>query len=633
MFDESDSRFQQLTGEEKAQVLAEVKRIHDFDPQDPLLGLTQAELSGPKLSRRTVLRLMAASGTALTLSAILAACGQGAPDTEEVSATPEGETVAEEEVQEEEVSEPEPQPEATEGPLRELVAGWGGTAEITTLDPAQMNQVLQFQITSNVLSGLVHINPDLTAEGDLAADWTVSEDGLEYTFNLREGVTWHNGDPFTADDVIFTYNRSRDPEQSIHSAALDNVASVEKIDDLTVRIILTAPQASLLVKTLERSSGRAMTIVNQRAIEEMGLEQYGLTPVGTGPFRVTEHQLGQGVVIERFENYYDSARPQLDKITFIPIPEPEPLAAALEAGDIHLIGGNGAPPEMIDRFVANSDLVVSEIVGPGFQAMFINPWREPFVVPDFNKSVEELKQENGFKVRLAIAKAFDRDDFIERALFGRGRPAFGTVNPAMRFYFDTAINETSEQRFNLEEAQQLLAEAGFPDGEGFPTLRLLVTPAGQREGEVIVNMYQQNLNITLELDIKDFTVLIEDANTMNYDLMRLGSGGDFDPDDAIVDWMRTTSTFNGPERNVEEMPFGFFSDTEVDEMIETQRAQADLEVRKELVQRANQITSDKVAAIFTHHPLDILIYRNEVTFPDESRIPGLVDLDRATIAA
>jgi len=585
---------------------------HDFDPRDPLFGLSKDELSGPTLNRRTVLRLLAASG-ALTFGAVLASCAPAAAP----------ESVAEEETGEQ---------AATTASGGELTCGWAGTAEITTLDPAQINQVLQFQIASNVLSGLTHINPDLVAEGDLAADWSVSDDGLEWTFNLREGVTWHDGNPFTADDVLFTYNRSKDPAQSIHSAVIANVLDVEKVDDLTVRLLLEQPQASLLVKTLERASGRAMTIVSQAALEEMGPEEYGLMPVGTGPFRVVEHQLGQGVVLERFENYYDPERPKLDRITFIPIPEPEPLAAAIEAGDIQLIGGNQPAAELIDRFVENPDIVVSEVAGPGFQAMFVNPWREPFMVTDFNTSVDDLKQQNGFKVRLALAKAFDREDFIQRALFGRGRPGFGTINPAMGFFFDTAINESSEQRFDLDAARQLLAEAGFPDGEGFPTLQLLTTPAGRREGEIIANMYQNNLGITLELDIKDFTVLIEDGNAMNYDLMRLGSGGDYDPDDALVDWMQTTSKFNGPDRNVDEMPFGFFSDNEVDALTEQQRSETDLDARKELVQRANQITSDKVAAVFTHHPLDILVYRAEVNFPDASRIPGLVDLDRVTLA-
>jgi ABC-type transport system substrate-binding protein len=264
--------------------------------------------------------------------------------------------------------------------------------------------------------------------------------------------------------------------------------------------------------------------------------------------------------------------------------------------------------------------------------MFINPWREPFMVTDFNRSIEELKEDNGFKVRLAIAKAFDRDMLIERALFGRGAPAFGTVNPAMAFFFDTAINETSEQRFDLEAARQLLADAGYPDGEGFPTLRLLTTPAGRREGEIIVNMYQQNLNISIELDIQDFTVLIENSDAMNYDLLRLGSGGDYDPDDALVDWMTTGSRFNGPARDVDAMPFGFFSESRVDELTAQQATESDLEARRALVQEANQITSDKVASVFAFHPLDILVHRSEVNFPTVSRIPGLVDLDRVTIS-
>ncbi|MFQ5854137.1 MAG: ABC transporter substrate-binding protein [Anaerolineae bacterium] len=612
MFDKLDER-------QKARIREELERAYDFDPRDPLFGLSKSDLRGPKMSRRTVLRLLAAAGL-LSMGDILAACAPAAPAGQPYAPPKE--------------KAPAPIPTATpRKPGGELTAGWAGTGEIRTLDPAQINQVLQFQIASNVLGGLTHINPDLTAQGDLAVDWQVTDDGLEWTFNLREGVTFHNGDPFTADDVVFVYNRSKDPDISIHSRVVANFTDVQKVDDFTVKLILKKPQASLLVKTLERSSGRAMTIVNRRALEELGPEQYGLTPVGTGPFQVTEHQLGQGVVIERFDKYYDPERPKLDKVTFIPIPEPEPLAAAIEAGDIQLIGGNPPAPELIDRFVANPDLVVSEITGPGFQAIFLNPWREPMVVPDFNKPVEELKQEDGFKVRLAIAKALDREDLIKRALFGRGRPAFGSINPAMRFFFDTAINETSEQRFDAAEAQRLLADAGFPDGEGFPTLKLMVTPAGKREGEIIVDILKKNLNIDVELDIKDFPVLIDHFDTMDYDLLRIGSGGDYDPDDAVVDWMQTTSKFNGPDRDTEEMAFGFFSDQEVDELIEAERVETDLDKRKELVQRANKITSDKVAAAFLFHPLDILVYRKEVNFPDESRIPGLVDLDRVTIAS
>ena len=582
-----------------AEAKDELRQAYDFDPRDPLFGLSRAELSGPRLQRRAVLRLMAAAGS-LTAWHLMPRLGGVRPAY------------------------------AAGG---ELQAGWAGVGEIRTLDPAQINQVLQFQIASNVLGGLTHINPELVAEGDLAEDWSVSDDGKEWTFNLREGVTFHNGDPFTADDVVFTYNRSKDPEKSIHSRVIANVKDVVKVDDHTVRIVLAVPQASFLTKTLERASGRAMTIVSRNGLEQLGEAQYGLTPVGTGPFKVTGHQLGQSVILERFEDYYDPERPKLDRVTITPIIDAEPLAAAIEAGDIQLIGGNPIAPELTDRFEANPDLVVSIVPGPGFQNVWMNPWRDPFKVADFNKSVDELMQEKGFKVRLAIAKALDRERYIEQAQFGRGVPAYGSINPAMGFFFDESLGETSNQRFDLEEAKRLLADAGHPDGEGIPKLKIIHTPDARREVQVIANILKTNLGIELELDTKDFPVLIDEFDRMNWDLVRLGSGGDYDPDDGLVDWMQTNSKFNGRERDKDKYAFGFFSDRHVDELIDQQSLATDPDQRKQLVQEANKITSDKVAGAFLFHPMDILVHHKSVVFPPESRIPGLVDLDRTTIGS
>jgi ABC-type transport system substrate-binding protein len=586
-----------LTKADEARIRAELADACDFDPRDPLFGLSRDDHSGPVLKRRAVLRLMAAAGT-LTAWHLIPGLGGATP------AAAKGGT---------------------------LTCGWAGVGEISTLDPAQINQVLQFQIASNVLSGLMHIDATLVAQGDLAESWTVSDDGTEYKFKLREGVAFHNGDPLTADDVLFTYERSKDPQKSIHSAVLANVAAVDKLDDYTVRFKLNKPQASFLPKVLERSSGRAMTIVSRSALEKMGESAYGLMPVGTGPFKVTAHQLGQTVTLERNENYYDKERPLLDKVVIQPIVDAEPLAAAIEAGDIQLIGGNPPAPELIDRFVANADLVVDEAPDPGFQSVWINPWHEHMKVTDFNKPVEELMREKGFKVRLAIAKGLDRESYIKQAQFGRGTPGFGTVNPAMAAYFDGDLPAASMQAFDLAAAKQLMADAGYPDGQGFPKLRLLTTPAGRRETQVVANQLKQNLGIEVDIETKDFPVLIEDFDAMKWDLVRLGSGGDYDPDDALVDWMQTTSKFNGRKRDQAKYPFGFFSDKEVDQLISEQSATADIDKRKELVRKANKITSDKVASAFLFHPKSILIYHKSVNFPKESRIPGLVDLDRVTV--
>ena len=128
-------------------------------------------------------------------------------------------------------------------------------------------------------------------------------------------------------------------------------------------------------------------------------------------------------------------------------------------------------------------------------------------------------------------------------------------------------------------------------------------------------------------------MLIDEFDKMDWDLVRLGSGGDYDPDDGLVDWMQASSKFNGRLRDKDKMPFGFFADPRVDELIDQQRLETDPEQRKALVQEANKITSDKVASAFLFHQMDILVHHTSVDVPAQSRIPGLVDLDRTTIAA
>jgi ABC-type transport system substrate-binding protein len=400
-----------------------------------------------------------------------------------------------------------------------------------------------------------------------------------------------------------------------------------------VRFKLARPQASFLVKTTERASGRAMTIVNRRALDELGESQYALTPVGTGPFRVAEHNLGQAVRLAAFENYYDPARPKLERVNIRPIPEVEPLAAALEAGDIQIVGGNPVTAELIERFQANPDIEVHIAPRPGFYAIYLNPWRDPMRVQDFNKPLEELLKEPGFQVRAALARALDRDRYIEIGNFGFGDPSFGSINPALGFMYDPTIAERSKQRYQPESARELLAAAGFPDGEGMRALALTIIPDERRRGQVFADIMQRELGVKIDLDPVDVTVLGERRDRMDFDLLVQNSGGDFDPDDGLVDFMTTDSKFNGNARDKDKYPFGYFSDAEVDRLVAEQSVTPDPERRRELVQEANLLTSDKVAALFVYHPISTLVLRKEVNFPAESRIPDLVDLDLVTVSA
>ena len=595
------NRLARLSERQKAEIAAELREAYDFDPRDPLFGLSKAQIGGPRLERRAVLRLMAAAGTLTAAHLVPGLASRPAAAQAKRGGTLEG--------------------------------GWSGVSEIRTLDPARIDQVEEFQISSNVLSGLTHINRDFVAQPDLAADWEVSDDGTEYTFHLREGVTFHNGDPFTADDVVFTFQRSKDPAQSIQTQVLVNVMDAVKVDDLTVRFKLARPQASFLVKTTERASGRALTIVNRRALAELGEAQYGLAPVGTGPFRVAEHVSGQVVRLEAFENYYDPERPKLERVNIRPIVEAEPLAAALEAGDIQIVGGAPVPAELIERFQSNPDILVDIAPRPGFYAIYMNPWRDPMRVADFNKPLEELLKEPGFMVRAALARALDRERFVEIGNFGYGVPSYGSINPALGFMYDPAIAEKSKQRYQPDSARELLAGAGFPNGEGMPPLTLSIIPDDRRRGQVFADIMQRELGVEIKLDAVDVTILGDRRDRLDFDLLVQNSGGDFDPDDGLVDFMTTNSKFNANARDKAKYPFGYFSDKEVDRLVAEQSVTPDPARRRELVQEANLLTSDKVAAMFVFHPVSPLVLRKEVNFPDESRIPDLRDFDLVTVSS
>ena len=156
-------------------------------------------------------------------------------------------------------------------------------------------------------------------------------------------------------------------------------------------------------------------------------------------------------------------------------------------------------------------------------------------------------------------------------------------------------------------------------------------PNAIREVQIIADIFKRVLNIKVALDTKDPNVSWEDFLKMDYDLTLTGSGGDFDPDDAIVDWMQSNSKFNGSKRDKAKVPFGYFSDKEADALIDAQRLETDPEKRKALVQKANRITSEKVACAFLYHPMSILVYRKSVNYPAAGRIPGLVELDRISM--
>lgn len=283
--------------------------------------------------------------------------------------------------------------------------------------------------------------------GDLAAAWEL--DGTSWVFTLREGVTWHDGSPFTADDVKYTIERALDPEVgSFAVPMIGEDAKVEIVDPLTVKITLGAVNASYpdqmtAVSIVKKDSGED----NRNA------------PIGTGPFKFESWSPNESTVYARNDAYYDPARPLLDTITFRPIPDPQVAVTNLTAGEVDLVSNQLILPQTAQT-LKDQEGVQLIIVDPSTQLAYTNiVWREG---PLTDK-----------RVRQGLAHCLDLAAVQELVYVGTGTPTNNFMAPLSWAYI-----ELPNYEFDPEKAKSLFAEAGYPDGfditidtiEGYPDL-------------------------------------------------------------------------------------------------------------------------------------------------------------------
>lgn len=326
------------------------------------------------------------------------------------------------------------------------------------LDPHKTGEASASEILYLIGGSLVTLHPDTMAVGPgLAHSYEQTEDGLTFTFYLREGVTFHNGDPLTAHDWKFTYDRAKDPATQAGPAGdmLAGVSSVEVVDDYTLVIHLSSPSAVFL-RTL--ASGSYLSPLSRRALEEQG-DAYGREPVGVGPFKFKEWIAGYSITLERnpdyaWAPYYMNNQGTVypDEIEFRYLPEAGTAVAALEAGEIDVAG------------VSAADLFLFED-SPNFE---IYTSMQNGISLLFNFNLADPKFQD-VRVRRALSHAIDRDFFIDRMVDGFGVPATGPLPQTLPGYDPNSVNSLAG--FDREAAAALLDEAGWTLGaDGFRSL-------------------------------------------------------------------------------------------------------------------------------------------------------------------
>nr|WP_043773146.1 ABC transporter substrate-binding protein [Roseivivax isoporae] len=453
----------------------------------------------------------------------------------------------------------------------------GQIAEPKALDPAAVTAVNDFRILMNVYDGLVrYADGTLEVEPALATDWEISEDGTEYTFSLREGVSFHDGSPFDAEAVVFNFERMLNEDHPFHDTGpfplaffFSAVETVEAVDDMTVRFTLSEPYAPFL-SNLAYPTG---LIVSPAAVEEHGAD-FARNPSGTGPFRFVEWRSNEAVVVEANAGYWDGA-PALQAVVFRPITDANTRTAEMLAGGIDLMVE--VPPVALSEFEGDS-YTVHEQAGPHLWFLILNTKEGPFAEK---------------AVRQAANYAIDKTALVEDVLEGTAEVAAGPTPPA----FAWAHNEALEPYpHDPERARALLAEAGLEN----PEVTFFVTEGGSG----MLDPVAMGTAIQADLEAVGFDVAIE-TYEWNTFLGEVNPGLEGKADMAEMAWMTNDpDTLPYLALRTEAMPdqggfnSGYYSNAEVDTLLEEARRATDQDTRAELYKRMQEIVHEDAPWVF-----------------------------------
>ena len=366
----------------------------------------------------------------------------------------------------------------------------GMQQEPTSLDPtSDATASIDGMLAHNVFEALTSVTEQGEVVPELAKGWTVSDDGLTYTFDLQQGVTFHDGTAFDAADVKFSFDRAMGADSVNPSKGIfEPIAAVTVIDPATLELKLSRPDAFLLFNLAQ---GDASIVAPE------SVELAKTTPVGTGPFRFDSWTRGDRLTLAKYPSHRDAATVQMEKITFQFIADPASASAALLSETLDAYPGFPAP-EMMAQFEADPRFAVEIGSTEGEVIMAMNNARAPF---------------DDIRVRRAISHALDRKAIIDGAMYGQATPIGSFYPPHGKAYVDL----TGMYPHDVARAKELLKEAGVAEGTVM-TLRVPPFPYATRSAEIIqAQLAEAGLDVKVE-NVEWGFWLEEIYKKLNYDM-------------------------------------------------------------------------------------------------------------------
>ncbi|HOO32822.1 MAG TPA: ABC transporter substrate-binding protein [Thermotogota bacterium] len=449
-----------------------------------------------------------------------------------------------------------------------------------SLDPIVVADNASFQMYTQIFDSLVSVTKDLEIVPSLAEYQT--EDSKVWYFTIRDDVKFHNGDPLTIEDVVYTFETVMDPETSSPNYEnLKVIESIEKVDDKTVKFTLQYPFSAFLERVYTQP------IVN-KALREADPVAYGLNPVGTGPFAIEKWEKNNQLVLVRNEGYW-MKYPNLKKVIMKPIPEPSVALVNLEAGDVDLL--MKVLPDDFDRISGNSNLTLD--VKPALNYYYLA----------FNV---ENKPVSNIDVRKAIYMGVDMNAIIDTVLGQAGVRAMSSLSPSSWAYNPDV--EKYALAYNPAEAMKLLSEAGLAGGFDIT----IYTPQDtyRRKIAELMQIQLQAIGVRAKvesLEWASYLPLIDAGKTSMY---TMGWNWLTDPDGLIYDihhsqleaWETNGSSYNGTR----------FYSQEVDEALEAARKSSNIAERTQLYQKVQEIWFSNYVHIPLFHKVATAAFNNRV---------------------
>lgn len=496
---------------------------------------------------------------------------------------------------------------------REVVIGMPG--DVHSMDPYTLNETINNAINNHLFDTLVETDNNLQPKPGLAESWEVSEDARTWTFHLRKGVTFHNGNPFTVDDVIYSFDRSKDREVGasfVH--VLSTVESYEKIDDHTLKVTCKSPNALLLAHFKD------LLILNKAHCEGQGNDWIALNPNGTGRYKLVEHVRGDRLVLERNPSFWGE-QPVVEKVTFKPITNEGTRTANMLSGAVDLVVN--VPVRDVKMLEKNKNVTV--IAQPGLRAIYLNMagWSDtpskdakmPLKSPDGSNPFKDIR------VREAMYRAINIDEIVEKIMNGFAKP-MATYSPEGYNGFNPDVKRLA---YDPALAEKLLDEAGYKrQSDGYRFEVTLDAPNDRyiNDGPVATAIagYFEKVGIKVNPNLMSRSVFFSYISTTNKagDNTHLCMTGwtDSGGESALIGLdMLYSITQNGEVKpGYGGVNRGFYCNPEVDKLIDEAIATGDPAQRGEIMKKAWQLAADDVSYIPLYFEVDLYAHGKKITY-------------------